>query len=382
MNMKLAYLTAFDAKDVKKWSGTGYYIAQSLQNQSVNVEYLGPLKKTLSVRAVAKYKRHYHEFFEKRYLTDPEPSILKSFASQAAKKLPKFEADVVFSATTNPIAYLQTDLPIAFWADATFAGLLNFYPHYENLCEETIRAGHSMEVNALQRSQLAIYSSDWAAQSAINFYNTDPSKVKVVPFGANIQGDRTLVEVKDLIEARPTNQCKLLFLAVNWRRKGGDTALKVAKILNEAGLPTELTIVGCQPETEEPLPDFVKSLGFISKSTQAGKAKLHQLIAESHFLILPSLADCTPIVLSEANSLGVPCLSTDVGGIPTIIKDNANGKLFSATANAMEYCHCISNLFLNYSEYKQLATSAFYEYESRLNWAVAAKEIKALLMNL
>ncbi len=31
-----------------------------------------------------------------------------------------------------------------------------------------------------------IYPSDWAAQSAIQYYHADPSKVKVVLYGANL----------------------------------------------------------------------------------------------------------------------------------------------------------------------------------------------------
>ena len=117
-------------------------------------------------------------------------------------------------------------------------------------------------------------------------------------------------------------------------------------------MKTELTIVGCQPSVDEALPDFVKVLGFIPKSTSEGKKKIYQLIADSHFLILPSIADCTPIVFSEANSLGVPCISRRVGGIPTIIKDDLNGKLFDRDSDPFQYCEYIFNIFTNYTQYK------------------------------
>jgi glycosyltransferase involved in cell wall biosynthesis len=174
----------------------------------------------------------------------------------------------------------------------------------------------------------------------------------------------------------------LLFLGIDWFRKGGNVALEVAKKLNNSGLNTELTVVGCQPIVEGSLPDFVKPLGFIQKSTPEGKNKIYQLIANSHFLILPSLADCTPIVFCEANSLGVPCVSRKVGGIPSIIKDDLNGKLFDKDSDSTEYCEYIYNLFMNYSEYQNLALSAFHEYESRLNWKVAGEKIKELLTTI
>lgn len=377
--MKLAYVTPYDAHDINKWSGLGYYIAQALHHEFVSLDYVGPLTDRLASKMIRKYKRHYHALSHKTYLRDPEPFILKDYARQVARKVSRLDCDVIFSPTCSPIAYLESDRPIAFWADATFAGVLDFYPHYTNLCQETIKHGHLMETLALKRSALAIYASDWAAKTAIKHYGADPAKVKVVPMGANLESNKTPEEIKASIQARSSTVCKLLLLGVDWYRKGGDVAFKVAKALNEAGLPTELTVVGCEPILDEPLPAFVKPLGFISKATTAGKERISQLIAESHFLIVPSQAECYGIVFCEANALGVPCLTTNVGGIPTIIKDDINGRLFNLTADISEYCDYITNLFSSYSEYEELALSAFNEYKTRLNWTVAGKTVKQLL---
>lgn len=380
--MNLAYVTTYEPLNIRKWSGLSYHIAQSLKNQSIPLEYIGPLKDSLFLKVVRKLKHQYYRLDNKRYLRDPEPLILKEFANQISRKLSQVKTNVVFSITPNPIAYLECNQPMVFCADATFAGMVNFYPHYSNLCQETIKNGHLTESLALQKCKLAIYASEWAAQTAIEHYNVEPSKVKVVPFGANIENNQTIDEVKDLIESRPTNQCKLLFLGVDWFRKGGDVAFEVAKALNQSGLNTELTIVGCQPLINEPLPSYVKPLGFISKSTSKGKHKINKLLAESHFLILPSQAECFGVVFCEASSFGVPSIATNVGGIPSAVKMDINGKLFDINANITEYCKYISDLFVNYSEYKKLALSSFHEYQSRLNWSIAGATVKNLLINL
>jgi glycosyltransferase involved in cell wall biosynthesis len=381
--MKIAYITTFDSRTLSnQWSGTGYYIAQSLQKQSITLDYIGPLEDRLALQFVSKLKSRYYKYFRKNYIKYIEPLILRDYGRQITEKLNSSKADIVFSAGSDSIAYLECNQPIIFWADATFANIIDFYPVYSNLCQESLQNAHLIQSMSLQKSQLAIYSSDWAAQTAINYYNTDPEKVKVVPFGANIESNLTIDEIKSQIQSRPTNQCKLLFLGMDWFRKGGDVALEVAEKLNNSGLKTELTIVGCQPSVDKPLPNFVKVLGFIPKSTSEGKKKIYQLIADSHFLILPSIADCTPIVFCEANSLGVPCLSRRVGGIPTIIKDDLNGKLFERDSDLIEYCEYIYNIFTNYNQYKELALSAFNEYESRLNWRVAGQKVKDLLMTI
>ena len=312
----------------------------------------------------------------------PIPQTLKNYARQVEQKLAQNKDAIVFSATVEPIAYLECSLPMVFWADATFAGIVNFYPQYSNLHSDVVQDWHQMEKSALERCRLAIYSSDWAAQSAIENYGAEPEKVKVVPFGANIDSELDSGLVKEAISAKKADVCKLLFLGVEWHRKGGNIAYQVTKLLNQAGINAELTIVGCQPEVEEPLPEFVKILGFISKSTAEGKQKLRQLILESHFLILPSLADCTPMVFAEANSLGVPCLGTKIGGIPSIIQDDENGKLFALGDAPGKYCTYIQELFTNYSRYQKLAYSSYQAYESRLNWRVAGSKVKSFLAEI
>lgn len=379
--MKIGYITTYDATDVNNWSGLGYYISKALKEQFEEFYYIGNLREKYST--LFKFKTVISKYiFNKNYLRRREPIILRSYAHQVGEELSGVKIDIVFSPTTLPIAYLEIDRPIVFWTDATFAGMIDFYPNFSNLGEETVKNGNAMEKSALDRCRLAIYSSEWAAQTAINYYEIDPSKVKIVPFGANIHCNRNFGDIRKIVNSRPSNKCKLLFLGVDWLRKGGDMAFKIAKELNKSGLETELTIAGCQPTIEKPVPNFVRSLGFISKSTEKGSKKINDLLAESHFLILPSRAEAFGIVFCEANSFGVPCLSTNVGGIPTVIKDGLNGKLFSKDANITEYCTYISNLFLNYSQYKNLALSSFNEYQSRLNWSVAGHSVKKLLMEL
>lgn len=355
-------------------------MAESLKNQSIAVEYISALTEESSF--LLKQKERLYHYFKKRYLRDRDPLLLKGYAREVSRRLSNLDIDIVFSPGTIPIAYLECSEPIVFWTDATFAGMIDYYPNFSNLCRETLRNGNAMEESALQRCKLAIYSSEWAAQTAVENYHIDPSKVKVVPFGANLECNRSYEDIEAIIESRTFAKCRLLFMGVDWFRKGGDIALEVVKELNKEGLPTELTIVGCQPIAGDPLPDFIKPLGFINKATGEGFQRISKLLADSHFLIFPSRAECYGIVLCEANSFGVPCLATNTGGIPTIIKEGLNGKLFSKNAEITEYSTYISNLFSDYPRYKKLALSSFNEYQSRLNWSFAAQTVKKLLLDI
>jgi glycosyltransferase involved in cell wall biosynthesis len=367
--------------DRRKWSGLGFYMARALEQQSNTLEYLGPLRVSRPWYVWTK-KQMYTRVLKKNYLTNREPRVVTGFARQASRKLARVAVDVVFSPGTVPIAYLESDQPIVFWTDSAFAGMVDFYPEFTSLCRETLDNGSAIEAAALKRAALAIYSSDWAAQTAIREYGIAETKVHVVPFGANIDEAPTLDLVRTMVATRSTTICKLLFLGVSWFRKGGDIAVEVARELNAAGLPTELLVVGCKPRIPGPMPDFVRYRGTISRSSPTRLKQLKELMAESHFLLLPSRADCTPVVFGEANAFGVPCLATRVGGISSIIRDGANGATFARDAPVSSYCDYILNNFTSRIRYQDLALSSFREYETRLNWSVAGRAVTELMSNL
>ncbi len=380
--MKIAYVTTYNAQTLgsNTWR-SGYYIAKALQAQGCIVHYIGPLRQ--KYLAYTKLKSFiYRSVLNKRYLFDREPLVLKDFAQQTAQEMAQQDIDVVFSPGIVPIAFLECSKPIVFWADATFAGMVDFFPSFSNLCKETIRNGNFVEQSALQRCHLAIYACDWAAKTALDSYDVASTKVKVIPFGANIDCECSADEIEHVIDARPQDFCKLIWVGVDWLRKGGDIAVAVAKELNDSGLKTELTIVGCEPVMQKPLPQYIKAVGYIDTATPQGLETMSTLYRTSHFLILPTRADCEPNVLREANAFGVPSIATDIGGIRTVIQDGVNGFLVPANATPQEYCDYISYQYCAYDEYKKLALSSFNKYQLVHNWRVAGKKLRDVLFSV
>jgi glycosyltransferase involved in cell wall biosynthesis len=373
--VRTAYVTTEDPRDVRPWSGLFLYIGRALAGQGFDIDPLGPLKKKNELYFKAK-EGMYRFALRRRHPRDREPAIAKSYAQQLGRLIgPKHE--LVFSSGTLAIPYLECEQPIAFWSDATWALMIDYYPVYSNLSARSLRHGHTLEQAALDRSSLAVYSSDWAARSAVEDYGLPPERIAVVPFGANIEADLSPSQAEAAVAARDEHVCRLLFIGAEWERKGGPLALDVARLLNDAGIPTQIDVVGRWPAATD-APPFARPFGFVDKSSPAGRELLRTLLLEAHFLLLPSRAECSAIVLSEAAAHAVPALTTRVGGSPTIVRDGVNGRLFDRDAGPDEYVEFVGGVF-GTPAYRSLALSSVDEYRRRLNWDVAGSRVRELV---
>ena len=83
---------------------------------------------------------------------------------------------------------------------------------------------------------------------------------------------------------------------------------------------------------------------------------------------MPTRADCSLLVGSEANAYGVPAITTDTGGVPEIIKDGINGYCLPYSADGNTYAALIAELFINVEKYKELISSSRQRFDDHLNW--------------
>lgn len=377
--MNITYITNFPSIDVRYWSGTVHFMATSLARYTDHVDYITGLQEDWPFSLKVKNKLYGGN---KIYRPDRSPEFGKSYARQIAKRLnPK--TDILFSHSTTLLARTKTDKRKVIYTDATFASMIDYYDYFSNLSNRYIKEGNETEQLSLDTCNLIVYSSQWAADSAIRDYNTDPEKVKVVPFGANLSTHpMSFSEIKDIIGKRDESVCKILFLGVDWFRKGGDIVIEAMRYLNEElHLTTELHIVGIDHLPFGDLPPYIISHGRISKETPEGMKEIKDLITQSHFLFIPSRADCTPIVFSEAMSYGVPCISARTGGIPSIVNET-NGIILNPDVAPKDYAEQIYKAFENKGFYNELALSAYNDFETRLNWDTAMKTIAGYMRNL
>ena len=379
--MKIAYVTSHHPGDRRAWSGTTYRMWVALQAQGAEIQFVGPLLDLWRLPMRVKQQLH-QTVLGQHHRWVLEPARLKGYARQVEQAVRSSGADVVFSSSSMLLSYVEARQPLAFWTDASYAEFVRYYPTPQPPSAASLRNGNRAEQSALSRAALHIYSSEWARRSTLDNYQVDADRIHVVPFGAGFENPYSPDAVARAIAERPVNVCRLLFLGVDWSRKGGSIALDAQRALARRGLRSELTIAGCRPPDGVELPDGTTVLPYIDKTTPEGEQVLMALLARSHYLILPSRADATPIVFCEANALGVPCLSTDTGGIPCVIRPGVNGALFPMAAGGVEYADHIVQSFANYRGYRQLAESALEESRQRLNWKTSGRRVLELLKTI
>ncbi|MCF8342705.1 MAG: glycosyltransferase family 4 protein [Chitinophagaceae bacterium] len=378
--MNVTYVTSYDISDLQNWSGTGFYISKSLIEAGVSVEYIDKLENIIS--NVSKFKRLAYSHFGKKFDVFREPSILKNYARQVESRI-KSDANILFSPGTLPLAYVDSKLSKVVYADATFASMVDFYDEFTNLSLETIRHGNLIEQISLESAKMIIYSSDWAAKSAITDYHIDAAKIRVIPFGANFVSNLTYSNIEAIVKRRTRSLCfNFLFAGVDWRRKGGDKAVLIVEKLRELGLNARLHVLGINHVPLLNIPDWITNYGYLNKSNSEGLSKIKELFENAHFFLLPTIADCTPIVFSEANSFAVPCISTDVGGITSLIEGDINGKIFDLDSSPSEYAEYLYAVLTNNKSYSELALSSYNSYLNKLNWTTSGKKIAEALSEI
>ena len=374
--MKIAFLTSLDPHDRRAWSGTLYFMGQALQQYCGEVTFIGPLSAPLEMIQGKIIHRIIKFFTGKSYLYFHGKFVARRYAKIAARRLAAQQFDVLIAPTGAPeIAYLQTKLPIVLIEDATYTNLHNYYPIFSNLAPISSSELDTIEQRATAKATVLAYSSQWAAASALQDYHADPAKVHVIPFGANLE---KIPDREQALARKLHQRCRLLFIGVDWPRKGGDIALETLQALEDMGIPTELTICGCIPPTSvSHLP--VTVIPFLDKNDPQQSKQLDELYIAHDFLIVPTRYECYGLVYAEASAFGLPSLASNTGGIAGVVTHAENGFLLPLEARGEAYARIIAELYRNEEQYASLVRSTRSTFEQRLNWEAWTISLKEAL---
>ena len=176
-------------------------------------------------------------------------------------------------------------------------------------------------------------------------------------------------------------QPKLLYVRALHKLYNPQMAIFVLAELKKTYPNAELCMVG--PDKDGSLQkckDLAKNLE-VSESIKftglLSKTQWHSLSENYDIFINTTTVDNTPISVMEAMALGLPVVSTNVGGISYLIKDGESGVLVKPN-DVSEMVLAIKNVISNSLHYSGVAFSARKEVE-RFDWKVVKELWNRLL---
>jgi glycosyltransferase involved in cell wall biosynthesis len=167
--------------------------------------------------------------------------------------------------------------------------------------------------------------SRWVRDSIIHDYEIPPEKVLVMPPGINLKRWGGPSANKWHQNGAPRNT-RVLFIGGDFVRKGGDMLDRIAR--KEAFADCEFHLV-TKSYTGSNGPNI-----FIYDDYGPNDDRMVELARQADIFALPTRGDLHSVASLEAMAMGLPVISTKVGGIPDIVVDGENGYLLDVDDEA------------------------------------------------
>lgn len=362
-HLRIALVHHKDARDVRSWSGTLFFQKNAIERFLGDVVDVTPVPFPLRpYRAGAWFGR---TVSRKAWPYDQSAHLARRAGSYFTKLLRDNPCDLIFSpGGSASLSFLETDIPIIYYSDATWRVVEDYYSDYSNVIPFLSRSGELLEQRTIDKSSLLVYPSTWAAESAIRDYGADPANVHVLYLGANLMNPPRRA---DVLPRSLGKTLRLLLVGVNWKIKGGSVALEVLERLLALGYDAQLTVVGCTAPEGVSHPRM-EVIPFLNKQVPEERERFERAWHEADFFVLPSRFEAAGLVFCEASAHGLPILAARTGGIPSLVVEGKNGFTIPHGAEPEGYVEKIVALVSDPAGYAELCERSRGEYEERLNW--------------
>lgn len=358
-----------DPHDRRPQSGTTFQVYRNLGMQKGLNVYWIPFHDSFLSKSWLLLQKLIQKVFHVTMACDRSPLYIRLKERHINKDL-LAKADVLYCPFTQLISLKK---PTVYMSDAVYYSMINYYWKADPEDKATKISDHTQRM-VLDHATKIVLPCQWAIDCALGHYQQPPHKVSLAEYGPNI-------DEKDIVshEWSYNGHLHILFIGVDWERKGGMVAVEACKWLNQHGTKATLHIVGA-PHLADDIKaiEYVDYIGFLNKNDRSQYERLRSLISLCHCMLLPTRAECTGIAFSESTSCGLPSFSYYTGGVPNYVLDGRNGYLLPLSANGEDFGKKIKSC-LESGELAQMSKTCREVYRTTLNWTTwAEKTAKAL----
>lgn len=274
---------------------------------------------------------------------------------------------VVFAPLASELVpMLPPHVPVVYFSDATPRLLQGGYESHDRANVEQLARWDALELAATRRADRIVYSSRWAADSAVRDYGVPRDHIVIAPYGSPLEPARG-----DALARKLSTRLRLLWVGAHWERKGGAKAVEVLRALRAAGVDVELHMCGARGPGWNA--DRVIHHGFVDRGKRSHRGLTLALMRRCHVFLLPTRADCSPLVLAEAAAWGMPAVTTTVGGIPEIVDHGETGLLLDPGSPAVAFADAVRAITDDATTYATFVERGRNAYERRITWRQWAK---------
>ena len=257
--------------------------------------------------------------------------------------------------------------------DASVPGVPHFvytdHTHLENLNYEGFDPANLYSANwidcerTVYRNAAMVFTrSSNVSASLVSQYFCDPGQLACVYAGSN-------AEVPDKVQRDPGRYARknILFAGVDWQRKGGPTLLAAFARVLMRHPDASLTIVGCSPD-----------VGDMPRCRVVGRVPLDQMprhFAAASIFCLPTQIEPFGIVFVEAMWQQLPVVATNVGAVPDMVENGANGYLV-APGDAKQLADRLNELLDDPIRCASFGAASLDLARDRYDWTAVARRMK------
>ncbi len=337
--------------------------------KSFEIDYLSPINPKVSKheQIISKanqwlcLKRHFEFFSEKR---------LELVSQEFYKEINTTSSFLFFHGTT-PWVKCKSDKPYFAYVDATFLTYLDIYLNPNNYKQREIHRIVEQERQFLNNAAGIFFSSEWAKRETINRYGITGSNFYCVGLGGN-----ALLSANAVTPETPS----LLFVSMDFKRKGGHIAYQSFVALKKQFSGLTLQIIGDSPSQNIINTEGVIYHGFIDKKTKEGQQQFDNIFQSASFLIHPTEKDMTPLIVVEAGYYGIPTIAPSRFGIPEMIKNGETGYLV-ANNSVNEYAEKLSTILNQQESLRKMKEHTHQFMSNHFTWDNVGKRITSIINN-